>query len=358
MRSVCAKDLRVAAAERVFLVVGLILPINFLLLFILFALTGGEAPIAVVLQDQGPLAHQFVTSMERSHSFQVQLTDAADAQRELRAGHIVAVVTVPANFDSDLREGKPVRLPVDVNNLDVDFTNDIRRAVPLAITSFYAQSFPDRVVVHAQEVDLQPADTGYVPYLAVSIMVAGLFVEGLLQSAVLSAREYESATVKELELSPASRWAVAMGKLLAGLILTAAAGAVVIGLVILVIGVHPVHPLEVLGYGLLIMLPFVAIGLLIGTLLKRRQAAIPLSLGLFLPIFFLSGPFGPPNWGGWLGSLSLLSPLTYAIALFQHAFHGYDTAQPSQLTDVLVLVAFTIAAVGGAVLVLRRGSLA
>jgi ABC-2 type transport system permease protein len=356
MRAVCVKDLRLALAERIFLVVGLIIPINFLFLFILFALTGGEAPIAVVLDDQGPLAQRLVYSMQHAHSFQIRLMDRGSAERELRAGRIVAVVRIPPGFDSDLRAGHRVELPVEVNNLQVDFTNDIRRAVPLSITSFYAQAFPDQVVVHAQEVDLQTADTGYVPYLAVSIVVAGLFVEGLLQSAVLAAREYESATIKELELAPASRWAVTLGKVLAGLTLTAAAGAIVAAIVIFVVGVRPVHPLEVLAFGLLMMVPFVAIGVLVGTLLKRRQAAVPLSLGLFLPVFFLSGPFGPPNWGGALGVLSLVSPLTYAIALFQHAFHGYETAQPSLLVDGLVLVGFTVAAVGAAALVLRRGA--
>src|SRR5438105_5200962 len=196
VRAVCVNDLRLAFGERVFLVVGLIIPITFLFLFIPVALTGGEAPIAVVERDQGPLARQLITAMEHAHSFQVHPMESSAAESDLRAGRIVAVVTIPAGFDSDLAAGRQVELPVEVNNLQVDYTNDIRRAVPLSITSFYAQAFPNQVVVRAREVDLQPGDTGYVPYLAVSIVVAGMFVEGLLQSALLSAREYEVATIK------------------------------------------------------------------------------------------------------------------------------------------------------------------
>ena len=357
IRAVCVKDLRLALTERIFLVLGVVIPVNFLFLFSLFALTGGEAPIAVVMQDQGPLAHQFVSSLEHAHSFQVRVMSATDAERQVQTGRIVGVVTVPASFDDDLRAGRPVELPVEVNNLQVDFTNDIRRAVPLAITSFYAQAYPDQVVVQAREVDVQPADTGYVPYLAVSIVVAGMFIEGLLQSVVLTAREYEESTIKELELSPASRWAVTLGKVAAGLILTAAAAALVTAIVIFVVGVHPVHPLEVLVYGVLMMVPAVALGVLVGTLLKRRQAAVPLALGSFLPLFFLSGPFGPPNWAG-TAVISLLSPLTYSIALFQHAFHGYLTAQTPLAVDVAVLVGFAVAAVLATTAVLRRGTLA
>jgi ABC-type multidrug transport system permease subunit len=356
MAAVCVKDLRLALRERVFTIIGLVIPINFLFLFILFALTGGLAPTAVVMRDQGPLAEQLLSAMEHAHSFRITVLDGADAERELREGSLVAVVTVPASFDDDLRAGRQVRLPVEVNNLNVDFTNDIRRAVPLSITSFYGHAFPEQVVVTAREIDRYGSDTDYVPYLAVSIVVAGFFLEGLLQASVLSAREYEDGTIKEMLLAPASPWAIALGKVAAGLVVTAVAGALVTLLVVFGLGVHPVHPWEVLGAGLLLMVPFVAIGVLVGTLLKRRQSAIPLAIATFLPLFFLSGPFGPPNWlGAAANALSLVSPLTYAIALFQHAFHGYQTAQVGPGASAVVLAGFAVLALGATALVLRRG---
>jgi ABC-type multidrug transport system permease subunit len=355
IRSVAWKDLRLAMTQRALTIVGLLVPINLLLLFILFAISGGQAPTAVVVQDQGPLAARLVDAMAGAHSFQLRHLDAATAERQLRAGEIVAVVTVPASFDADVRAGRTVALPVDVNNLNTDQTNDIRRAVPLSITSFYADALPGQVVVRAREIDDQANDTSYVSYLGVGVVVSGLMVQGVLQASLLSAREYEDGTIKELLLAPASRWAVAVGKVGAGLALTAAAGLLVTAVVVFVLGVRPAHPWEVLGTGLLLMVPFVALGVLVGTLLRRRQPVVPLALGIFLPAFFLSGPFGPPNWSGpVVGAFSLASPLTYAIALFQHAFHGYRTAQPAPGTDVLVLVAFALAAVAAAALVLRR----
>ena len=359
IRSVALKDLRLALAQRSFTVVGLLVPINLLLLFILFALSGGQAPTAVIVDDHGPLATALVDAMARSHSFQLRRLSAAEADRELHAGEIVAVVTIPASFDDDVRAGRVVTLPVDLNNLDTDQTNDIRRAVPLAITSFYAAALPDRVVVKAREIDDQRSDTGYVPYLAVGVVVAGLMVEGLLQASLLSAREYEDGTIKELALAPVSRWALTAGKVAAGLALTGAAGVVVTGVVVLGLGVRPAHPWEVLASGLLLMVPFVALGVLLGTVLRRRQAVVPLAIGSFLPLFFMSGPFGPPNWlGPAAAAISLVSPLTYAIALFQHAFHGYRTAQPALGADVAVLVGFAAAALAAAALVLRRSGAA
>ena len=50
------KDIKSTLTERAFMLTSIIIPINFLLLFLLFALTGGQAPTAVVLEDNGPYA--------------------------------------------------------------------------------------------------------------------------------------------------------------------------------------------------------------------------------------------------------------------------------------------------------------
>lgn len=91
--------------------------------------------------------------------------------------------------------------------------------MPLAITAFYANAFPDQVVVQAREVDAYRQDTGYVAYLSVSILVVGLMIGGLLQAGTNAAREYERGTIKELLLAPVSPWAIQAGKVLGALAL-------------------------------------------------------------------------------------------------------------------------------------------
>jgi ABC-type multidrug transport system permease subunit len=355
IRAVAVNDARVSLTDRVTLVIGLLLPANFLILFILFALTGGLAPTAVVMDGSGPLARQFLSALEGAHSFRIHEAGAAQARSEIEAGNIVAVITVPATFDADLTAGRHVAIPVTVNNLQVDFTNDIRRAVPLAVTSFYAGAYPGQVVVTAHEVDVQAGDTDYVPYLSVSIVVAAMLLVGVLNGSTSAAREHESATIKELMLSPASRWALAAGKVAGPLVMMAPGVALALGAVVLGLGVWPVHPLEALLLTLLLMVSFASIGGLVGALVRRRQAAIPLSIASSLPLFFLSGAFGPPNWqGSVVGAAALASPLTYGIEAFQHAFHGYRTAQPSLGTDVAVLLGFAVAAVLLFALAIRR----
>jgi ABC-type transport system involved in multi-copper enzyme maturation permease subunit len=224
----------------------------------------------------------------------------------------------------------------------------------LAITSFYAQTAPDQVVVHASEVDVQPHDTGYIEYLAVSILVVSLLIGGLLQAGSIAAREYETGTIKELLLAPADRWAIESGKVVAAMALNVLSAGVVLGVVVLVLGVWPENWLEVLIFTLLVMLTFVAIGLLVGTLVRRRTTVIPLSIGLGLPVFFISGAFGPVQWGTpLLAVIAQVQPVYYAIAVFQYAFHGFQTTPFSLTTDALVLVGFTVAIVAASAAALR-----
>src|SRR5262245_62143730 len=152
----CArKEIKTGLAERTGTILGVFLPINFLILLSLFATGDGLAPTAVVMNDAGPYAQQFYAAMANAHSFRPQQASAQESQNLLQGGRIVAVVTIPADFDLRLQNGQPVQVDVQINNLNTDFTNDIRRAVPLSITSFYARAFPNLVTVTAAEHDLQ-----------------------------------------------------------------------------------------------------------------------------------------------------------------------------------------------------------
>ena len=353
------KDIRVSLTDRVFVILGVFLPVNFLVLFSLFVLSGGQAPTAVVMNDTGPYAQQFYQSMAGAHSFRLQKANADEAKSLIQAGRIVAVVTVPANFDTQIRNNQPVTLNVDINNLNTDFTNDIRRAVPLSITSFYAKAFPNVVTITPREVDQYQQDTDYIPYLTVSILVIALVVGGLLQSGTSAAREWENTTMKELLLSPASRWAIVTGKMLGALVMSLASVIIVLAVLILIIGVHPLHWGAVIGFTLLTLVIFIALGTLLGTLLKQRQAFTGLAFGLAIPLFFLSGAFGPISFNvPILQVVAQIFPVYYAIVLQQYAFHGFALNTYGVTANVLILCGYALGLILLAALVLRRSTVA
>jgi ABC-2 type transport system permease protein len=352
------KDLKSACTEPLFTLVSIILPLNVLVLMSLLVVSGGQAPTAVVMLDHGPLAQQFYASMQQAHSFVLQQANARQANALLQEGKIVAVVTIPADFDARIQAHQAVSVGVTINNLNTDFTNDIRRAVPLAITSFYAHAEPSVVTITPQESDAYPQTLGYIPFLAVPILVIGLMVGGMIQAGTAAAVEWERETVKELLLSPASRMAMLLGKMLAAFLLALIGAAVVLAVLIAVLGVRPVHWGEVIGVTLLILALFTAWGTLLGTWLKRRTPLATLAIGLCVPLFFLSGPFGPISFFAPIEQVvARLFPVYYAIVLLQHAFHGFTLNTNGILINTLVLAVYALGGLMLATVALRRSTL-
>lgn len=268
-------------------------------------------------------------------------------------------MTIPADFDTQVRQNSPVQVGVQINNLNTDFTNDIRRAVPLSITTFYAKAYPNVVTITPNEIDQYTQDTDYIPYLAVSILVIGLMVGGLLQAGTSSAREWEKETIKELLLSPAPRWAMLTGKMLGAFLMGLASTIVVLIVLIFVVGVYPVNWGEVLGYSALCLIIFIALGMLLGTLIKQRQPVVALAFGASIPLFFLSGAFGPISFNvPVIQVVAQIFPVYYAIVLMQHAFHNFSLNTYGIHVNVLVLCAYAVGLLLLATFALRRSTLA
>ena len=353
------KDLKSALTEPLYTLVSIILPLNVLLLMSLLVISGGLAPTAVVMQESGPLAQQFYTAMNQAHSFVLQQATADQANALIEQGRVVAVVTIPTDFDARIQLKQPVQVGVQINNLNTDFTNDIRRALPLAVTSFYAKAEPSVVTITPQEHDAYPRDLGYVPYLAVPILVIGLMVGGMVQAGTAAAVEWERQTAKELLLSPASRVAILLGKMLAAFLVGLVGAAVVLVVLIALMGIWPVHWGELIGFTLLILALFTAWGTLLGTWLRRRTPLATLAIGLCVPLFFLSGPFGPISFFAPIEQVvARIFPVYYAIVVLQHAVHDFTLNTSGIGINALVLAAYATSGLILATIVVRRRTLA
>jgi ABC-type multidrug transport system permease subunit len=351
----CAKkDVQTSLTERIFLLTLIMIPLQYLFLFIIFVLPADHAPTAVVMLENGPHAQQLYQAMAGANSFSLFQASAEEAQKQLTAGKIVAVVTIPASFDSSVDHRLPVEVPVRINNLNTDFTEDIRRAVPLSITSFYAKALPSTIKIAAHEHDFYPFDTGYIPYIGVSILVLALALGGAIQSGTSWAREWELGTMKELLLSPAARSAMILGKMLGAFLVALVASGIVLLALIFPLGTRPVHFGETLLYMFLTLLIFTSLGTLIGTLVKQRRLITTIVLGSSLFVFFISGPLGPPSFDTRvIDVISRLFPLAYAIAGEQHAFHGYNT-NTLGIWNAVILMGFAAGFMLLAGLVLRK----
>lgn len=353
------RDLRSMLSDRAFTFIGIFVPLNAFLLMSLFVLAGSNAPTAVIMQDTGPYAQKFYHSLSTSHSFSLQQTSSSEASQLMNAGKIVAVITIPSDFDQRVQQNQSVKVHVQINNLNTDFTNDIRRALPLSITSFYANAFPDVVQIVPKERDSYAQDTDYIPYLTVSILVVGILFGSVIHSGTTMSLEWERETIKEPLLSPASHWAIITGKMLAAFMLNFISTAIVLAVLIFGIGIRPAHWDEVIGFSILSIIAFIAWGTFLGTILKKRKEVVVLSLGISLPLFFLSGPFGPISFNvPLIQVIAKSTPIYYAIVLQQHAFHNFDLNTYGAGLNTLILAGFAVLLLLLATFALRRSTIA
>ncbi len=353
------KDSKSALSERATLLQTISLPVNYLIMLSLFVLSASNAPTAVVLQDQGPYAQAFVRAMSEAHAFRLFMMPAPEADAQLYQGTLVAVVTIPPTFDKALSHHQPIQIAVQINNVNEDLTNDVQRGLGLAVTTFYAHTFPHQVSIVSQERDAYPQDTDYLPYLALSISVISLMVSGMLQAGMAMAREWETGTIKELLLAPISSWPMLGGKLFGSFLIALPAVIVVLSVIIFLVGDWPANFLMVIGVSLLTLLVFVAAGLALGMGLKDRATLTTITRAISVPLFFVSGVFEVISFQtGAAQAIARAFPVHYAIVLEQYAFKHFMSDTLPIDADALILVGYIIAFVGLASLTMKGRGIA
>jgi len=106
---------------RLLVALTIILAVTFLFLVSLFGLTGSRAPTAIVTEDHGTYAREFVAQLANTHhSFDLRPMDQATALAALHRGELVAIITLPANFSHAIAQGEETTISVSVDNVNTD----------------------------------------------------------------------------------------------------------------------------------------------------------------------------------------------------------------------------------------------
>jgi len=346
MRASARLEFRRLLHSRALIALTMLEAITFVVLVSLFGLTGSRAPTGLVNNDGGPMAASLIAHLQQAHhSFSLRLLSSARAQQELRDGRLVAVITIPQGFSTAVSRGDTVVVPVDVDNLDADLTDDIERAVPSAVTAFGRDNGFPGVRVVAAEHDLLPHDTGYIPYLVVSALGLDAFVVAGVLGAVAITHEFEAGTITQWQLAPANTAALLAGKLAAAA--TVAVGATGVAAAVVLVGyrVAPLHVAGLLGALALCGVIFTLLGAFAGAVLRRTPPVVPLFFGLALPLYIDSGALEPERFdGSKIWAFAHLSPVYYAVGALEWAAHGLRVTPEPVAGDVLILGLWAVAA--------------
>jgi ABC-2 type transport system permease protein len=322
---------------------ALVLPLNLLLLMSLFALTGYNAPTALVMGEDTPRAQAFVQALRDAHnSFELRPMDRDTALDLVRRGRLVAVIEIPKGFDAAIADGRMGSVQLTVDNVNLDMAEDVRRAIPAAAAIFAERLELPGVKVTPRLINLLPKDTGYVEYLGVSAVALAAVIAGGVLGGTVVAREWETGAARMLLVAPTGAGPVLIGRLAAAAGMGVLASAATALVVIFGYGVPATHPLEVIAGIVFTVIASTSLGGLLGVLLRRTLPITPLVLGTQLPFYLDSGALEPQRFDGevlfWLAHLS---PAYFGVGVMEHGYNSLVvTPEPVWLLlAVLALIA-------------------
>ncbi|HZQ59007.1 MAG TPA: ABC transporter permease [Acidimicrobiales bacterium] len=370
--AVARTDLRTWRRSPWAVVAALVPPVGMLALVMVLTWSVTKQPVALVVEGRGPqaalMAHIITADRE---AYQLRVTDLTRARRLLQRQEVAAVIVVPASFDSDVATGR-ASLDLTLNNVDIDFGDDIRRAVDRSVAEFDAPQLgaslertgaaqglvvPNPYRVDVAERDLRRTTVTYSKYQAVPVVILLVLNMGVLGAALLGARDRERGTTAFLRATPIRPVALVAGRLAGTALATVAvlAPAIAVLTAIHVVAPPPGHWPALVTVLLLTTLLAAATGVLVGAAVRQVRAVAVVAITASSYLFFLGGGFTTIAFlPEWLRALSRVVPTSYAIdavrqALFYPGLHGVGT-------DLLALSAFTAAAVAGGARALRAGA--
>jgi ABC-type Na+ efflux pump permease subunit len=203
----------------------------------------GRQPVALVTEGHGPVADRIVEIIGESDGFFLVHRTALEAERDLKAQRVSAVITIPADFEARVAS-HDARVDVRINNVDLDFSDDVRRSVNEAVVEIDAPTLatlgendlppgtvsglPNPYRVDVAETNLRSPDVSFLAYQVVPVLALLSLTAGTLVTALAIAGERESGALQAVALTPARRGVLVGGRLLGGTLASGALLAIVV----------------------------------------------------------------------------------------------------------------------------------
>jgi ABC-2 type transport system permease protein len=328
----------------------------------------GRQPVALVAMGHGPVADRVVTILRESDGFFLVERSPREAAEDLRTQRVAGVVTVPADFDSRLASHSAV-VSVLINNVDLDFSDDIRRSVAQAVVEIDAPGLgelgelglpagvstgnanPYRIDV--AETDLRTPDVGYLAYQLVPVLALVTLTAGTLVTALSMAGDRESGALPMVSIAPVRRGVLAAGRLLGGTVAALAVTAVVLVPCLVAerltvpAGRWPALVALLLGTAV----SSVALGVLIGAVTRRVTTTALVGVNVVTAAFLLGGGFTTIAFlPTWLQRLAHVLPSYYSIGGLREVMFYAATPELTRNLAVLALASVGSVVVAGGLL--------
>lgn len=353
--SLTRKEFRQLLRDRSNLAIGILLPMVLILIFGYgMSLDVKNAPVAVVLEDSSPMAHEAIAGLQLSPTIApVLLGSMHDAEALMRERKVDGIVRVPADFSRALAAGD-ARVQLIVHGADAGRATIIQAYVSGALAQAAlrqadrggaagaAAPSAGRVTVE-QRMWFNAANTS-TWYLVPGLIVLIMTLIGAFLTALVMAREWERGTLEALFVTPVRPVEI----LLAKIIPYFAVG--MLGLALCLLAARFLFAVPMVGSlfavvlsSMLYLIVAVSLGLVISSVTRNQFLASQVALiATFMPSMMLSGfLFDLRNVPTAVRVIGHLLPATYFMDLIKTLFLAGDV-WPLIWRNCAVLVAYAV----------------
>lgn len=332
------KDLTEFRRSRITLIFSIIMPILMIgmigLIFQDSASALNKTPVGLIVDDQGILGSQVVSMIDtissESETIQiVQVTAQSEVHRLILAGDISGAIVIPHNFSSSIQNQTQAQILVltDPSNptIALGLTQYLSQVIAIIADQFSRDIIvtgipiidPD-FILHPLTLQVETIVAGggsSFDFVAPGFIAMNVMMSGLSALGAALARERESGTLAGVLMSPISRTAIILGKMISFTVRNLFQGGITIAMAIVVFGITiRGNPLIIAGILIIGTLSFLGLGI-VATAIAKEQESAQLVLGLLqFPMMFLSGVLFPvEQMPVFLQTVSKVLPLTYAV---------------------------------------------
>jgi ABC-2 type transport system permease protein len=278
--------------------IAFVMPVALLLLFGYgVSLDSDHVPVAIVIEDSGADAADFVAALDGSDYFApIRVSRMQTAVEALLDGRVDAIVHLRANFAERLRRPDGAPIQVLINGVNANSANIVQGYVEGAWSTWLAQRAQRQGAELQAPVRVESrvwfnSELRSRNYLVPGLVVVIMTLIGALLTSMVMAREWERGTMEALMVTPVGVTEILLGKLIPYFLLGTGGMLLSVAMAVWLFDV-PLRGSFWLLFLTASLFLFVALGmgLLISSVARNQfvagQAAL---IATFLPAFLLSG---------------------------------------------------------------------
>jgi ABC-2 type transport system permease protein len=366
--SLTRKEFRQLLRDRSNLAIGILLPMVLILIFGYgMSLDVKNAPVAVVMEDASPTAHEAIAGLQLSPTIApVLLGSMHDAEELMRERKVDGIVRIPSDFSRALAAGN-ARVQLIVHGADAGRASIILAYVSGALAQSTvrqadrngnasgADAPPVGRVIIEQRMWFNTANTS-TWYLVPGLIVLIMTLVGAFLTALVMAREWERGTLEALFVTPVRPVEI----LLAKIIPYFAVG--MLGLTLCLLAARFLFAVPMVGSlvvvvfsSMLYLIVAVSLGLVISSVTRNQFLASQIALiATFMPSMMLSGfLFDLRNVPTAVWVVGHILPATYFMDLIKTLFLAGDV-WPLIWRNCAILMAYAVGLLAVARAVTRK----